>query len=117
METLTYDQNTPKPTAIAWIEAEPLALQQQLFAQWHRYKDGTIAWNQIQQSCRPIRQHFEGTLQDCFCFQYWQRKPVLAPFYMGRLRFELRTNRLKAECSTAELATRRPPNNDRSKPA
>jgi hypothetical protein len=25
---------------------------------------------------------------------------------MGRLRFELRTNRLKAECSTAELATR-----------
>ena len=24
---------------------------------------------------------------------------------MGRLRFELRTNRLKAECSTAELAT------------
>ena len=26
---------------------------------------------------------------------------------MGRLRFELRTNRLKAECSTAELATRR----------
>ncbi len=27
-------------------------------------------------------------------------------FNMGRLRFELRTNRLKAECSTAELATR-----------
>jgi carbonic anhydrase/acetyltransferase-like protein (isoleucine patch superfamily) len=26
---------------------------------------------------------------------------------MGRLRFELRTSRLKAECSTAELATRR----------
>ncbi len=26
---------------------------------------------------------------------------------MGRLRFELRTNRLKAECSTAELATQR----------
>lgn len=24
---------------------------------------------------------------------------------MGRLRFELRTNQLKAECSTAELAT------------
>ena len=24
---------------------------------------------------------------------------------VGRLRFELRTNRLKAECSTAELAT------------
>ena len=28
---------------------------------------------------------------------------------MGRLRFELRTNRLKAECSTAELATPKPP--------
>ncbi len=28
---------------------------------------------------------------------------------MGRLRFELRTNRLKAECSTAELATRNVP--------
>ena len=28
---------------------------------------------------------------------------------MGRLRFELRTNRLKAECSTAELATRKAP--------
>ena len=28
------------------------------------------------------------------------------PNNMGRLRFELRTNRLKAECSTAELATR-----------
>ena len=27
---------------------------------------------------------------------------------MGRLRFELRTNRLKAECSTAELATQVP---------
>lgn len=28
-----------------------------------------------------------------------------AAVFMGRLRFELRTNRLKAECSTAELAT------------
>ena len=28
--------------------------------------------------------------------------------HMGRLRFELRTNRLKAECSTAELATLMP---------
>lgn len=27
---------------------------------------------------------------------------------MGRLRFELRTSRLKAGCSTAELATRYP---------
>ena len=29
----------------------------------------------------------------------------MAVVEMGRLRFELRTNRLKAECSTAELAT------------
>jgi hypothetical protein len=45
------------------IGAELLALQQQLLGHWHRYKDGTIDWNQLQQSCRPIRQHFEGTLQ------------------------------------------------------
>jgi transposase len=45
------------------IGAELLALQQQLFGHWHRYKDGTIDWNQLQQSCRPIRQHFESTLQ------------------------------------------------------
>jgi len=42
---------------------ELLALQQQLFVQWHQWKDGTIDWDQLQQSCRPIRQHFEGTLQ------------------------------------------------------
>jgi hypothetical protein len=35
----------------------------------------------------------------------FQNKKLLAKS-MGRLRFELRTNRLKAECSTAELATR-----------
>ena len=35
--------------------AELLALQQQLFAQWHRYKDGTIDWPALQQSCRLIR--------------------------------------------------------------
>jgi transposase len=45
------------------IGAELLALQQQLFGHWHRYKDGTIDWTQLQQSCRPIRQHFESTLQ------------------------------------------------------
>ena len=43
---------------------------------------------------------------------WWDRLPGLgfdpenkAVTGMGRLRFELRTNRLKAECSTAELAT------------
>ena len=32
-------------------------------------------------------------------------KPPLAMDVMGRLGFEPKTNRLKAECSTAELAT------------
>jgi transposase len=45
------------------IGLELLALQQQLFVQWHQWKVGTIDWDQLQQSCRPIRQHFEGTLQ------------------------------------------------------
>ena len=45
------------------IGAELLGLQQQLFAQWHRYKDGTIDWSTLQQGCRPIRQAFVGTLQ------------------------------------------------------
>lgn len=37
-----------------------------------------------------------------------QLNKVRLPFtdFMGRLGFEPRTNRLKAECSTAELATR-----------
>ncbi len=30
---------------------------------WHRYRDGTIDWPALQQSCRPIRQVFEATLQ------------------------------------------------------
>jgi transposase len=45
------------------IGAELLALQQQLFAQWHRYKDGTIDWPTLQQACVPIRQMFVATLQ------------------------------------------------------
>ncbi len=45
------------------IGLELLALQQQLFVQWHQWKDSTIDWDQLQQSCRLIRQHFEGTLQ------------------------------------------------------
>ncbi|MCH9714389.1 MAG: IS66 family transposase [Cyanobacteria bacterium] len=32
-----------------------LELQQQLFEQWHRYRDGSIDWPVLQQSCRPIR--------------------------------------------------------------
>jgi transposase len=52
-----------RPGASAQIDAELLGLQQQLFVQWHQWKDGTIDWDQLQQNCRPIRQHFEGTLQ------------------------------------------------------
>ncbi|WP_158218637.1 IS66 family transposase [Synechococcus sp. 1G10] len=42
---------------------ELLGLQQQLFAQWHQWKKGTIDWPQLQQRCQPIRQSFETTLQ------------------------------------------------------
>ncbi len=45
------------------IGLEFLALQQQLFEQWHQRKDGTIEWPQLQQRCQPIRQSFEATLQ------------------------------------------------------
>ena len=45
------------------IGLELLALQQQLFAQWHQWKDGAIDWPTLQLNCRPIRQHFEDTLQ------------------------------------------------------
>ena len=45
------------------IGLELLALQQQLFVQWHQWKDGTIDWDQLQQSCRPIRHFFEASLE------------------------------------------------------
>jgi hypothetical protein len=44
--------------------AELLGLQRQLFGHWHRHnKNGSIDWPALQQSCRPIRQAFEATLQ------------------------------------------------------
>jgi transposase len=52
-----------RPGASAEFGAELLGLQQQLFDHWHRYKHGTIDWHGLQQSCRPIRQAFETTLQ------------------------------------------------------
>jgi transposase len=52
-----------RPGASAEFGAELLALQQQLFSHWHHYKDGTIDWHALQQSCRPIRQAFETSLQ------------------------------------------------------
>ena len=52
-----------RPGASAEFGAQLLQLQQQLFGHWHRYKDGTIDWPALQQSCQPIRQAFEATLQ------------------------------------------------------
>jgi hypothetical protein len=43
--------------------AELLDLQQELFALWYRYKNGTIDWSRLQLACRPIRQAFVATLQ------------------------------------------------------
>ena len=51
-----------RPGASTQFGAELLGLQQQLFGHWHHYKDGTIDWPSLQQSCQPIRQAFEATL-------------------------------------------------------
>jgi transposase len=52
-----------RPGASAEFGAELLELQQRLFGHWHHYKEGTINWQALQQSCRPIRQAFETSLQ------------------------------------------------------
>ena len=52
-----------RPGASGEIGMELLELQQQLFEQWHQWKDGRIAWPQLQQRCLPIRRTFEATLQ------------------------------------------------------
>ena len=52
-----------RPGASAEFGAQLLGLQQQLFGHWHRYKEGKIDWPALQQSCLPIRQAFETTLQ------------------------------------------------------
>jgi transposase len=49
--------------ASAAFGAQLLELQQQLFEQWHRYRDGTIDWPALQHSSQPIRLAFEATLQ------------------------------------------------------
>ena len=49
--------------ASAEFGAELLDLQQQLFVQWHHWKDAAIDWSTLQQGCRPIRQAFVATLQ------------------------------------------------------
>jgi len=45
------------------IGAQLLVQQQQLFAHWHQWKDGLLAWPQLQHRCHPIRLAFEATLQ------------------------------------------------------
>jgi transposase len=52
-----------RPGASAEFGAELLGLQQQLFAQWHQWKDAAIDRSKLQQGCRPIRQAFLATLQ------------------------------------------------------
>ncbi|QPN71316.1 IS66 family transposase [Synechococcus sp. CBW1108] len=52
-----------RPGASAEFGAQLLGLQQQLFGHWHNYKEGKIDWPALQQSCLPIRQTFEATLQ------------------------------------------------------
>jgi transposase len=49
--------------ASAAFGAQLLELQQQLFEQWHLYKDGIISWPVLQRSSRPIRLAFEATLK------------------------------------------------------
>jgi hypothetical protein len=45
------------------IGAELLALQRELFAPWHRCKDGTIDCTILRRCCQPMRLAFEQTLQ------------------------------------------------------
>jgi transposase len=45
------------------IGRELVALQKQLFAHWHQWKDGLLAWPELQHRCRPIRLQFETTLE------------------------------------------------------
>jgi hypothetical protein len=52
-----------RPGASAEFGAELLGLRQQLFAQWHQWKDAAIDGSTLQQGCRPTRQAFVATLQ------------------------------------------------------
>jgi transposase len=52
-----------RPGASGEIGTALLALQRQLFEQWHHWKDGQINREQLQESCGPIRRHFEEMLQ------------------------------------------------------
>jgi transposase len=45
------------------IGAQLLVQQQQLFAHWQQWKEGLLAWPELQHRCHPIRRTFEATLQ------------------------------------------------------
>jgi len=66
-----------RPGASAEFGAQLLSLQQQLFGLWHRYKDGTINWTDLQHRSRQIRLAFEATLQQVVVLgaQRTERKP------------------------------------------
>ena len=49
--------------ASAEVGAELLGLQRELFAQWHRWKDGSIDWATLRRCCQPMRLAFEQALQ------------------------------------------------------
>ena len=45
------------------IRSQLLDLQQQRVAHWHHWKDGLLAWPELQHRCHPIRLAFEATLE------------------------------------------------------
>ncbi len=45
------------------IGMELVELQQQLFAHWHQWKEGLLAWTALRHRCHPVRRTFEATLQ------------------------------------------------------
>ena len=52
-----------RPGASGEIGSQLLDLQQQLFAHWHHWKEGLLAWPELQHRCHSIRLAFETTLQ------------------------------------------------------
>ena len=52
-----------RPGASGEIGSQLLDLQQQLVAHWHHWKEGLLAWPELQHRCQPIRLAFETTLE------------------------------------------------------
>ena len=98
---------------------------------WDRLSETPPAWQFLGSYAKEVTQlRFSGTFPDPIpakqarvwrCSNLLRRNGTLSRSKafqkMGRLRFELRTNRLKAECSTAELATRRAWGTEAGRPA